>query len=160
MTDLLIFRVSETEIKNLDAHRLQSALERCMEVNLRGEVELNTLMLTTDAYDDDPRALYDIPEMRQWCEHVGINTVQLFLVLDSSSVNWFFPAVAPINIVNRTSTNTDYTFVQPQTDKLVDELEQRLRNYLATITSGESEIAQVFEKSSLKSIRVAVHRCR
>ena len=50
-------------------------------------------------YDKDPRALYQIPEVRSWCKDLYSRVPSIFLYLHQETIQWFFFAVADIEVI-------------------------------------------------------------
>lgn len=139
MSKLLVYRVSRDEIMKQETDSIKAALRQCDELDVNGKLVFNMLLLFTDAYDDDPRALYDIPEMRQWCTKVFIELPCLFVVLEPDCVHWFFTCLAPIKIVARNMSTTKYTYERSTKKLLFQQIETASRDYLKTITADAKE---------------------
>jgi len=61
---------------------------------LKREGNVRPIMLGLSGYDSDPRPLYHIPEVRQFCNEVFKNVPTVFVFLDPETVNWFFACLA------------------------------------------------------------------
>jgi len=60
------------------------------------------IYLSISGYDEDPRALFQIPEVRLWCRHLYQNIPSIFLFLHPDTINWFFLCIADIKVVQVT----------------------------------------------------------
>lgn len=144
---LYTYTVSPDEISSGDTSIVEGAVVNCVEVDLSGNTVLNYLMLGTSVFDNDPRALFDIPEMRKWCASLNENVPHVFCVLHPITIQWLFPCVAPIEIVARRQDNTDYIFVETDTRMLLAHLRKSARAFLGQYTSNKEETERLVKQA-------------
>jgi hypothetical protein len=77
----IIFSVEREWVESGDISTVQQALES-MEQNDLLIVARNSISFITHGYDDDPRELYDIPEVRGWFQKLFAAHPGLFYWLD------------------------------------------------------------------------------
>ena len=140
MPNLLFYRISAAEIADGDTVSLAKVLKTCVELDSEGHTVVHVLHLSTNAYDNDPRALFDIPEMRTWCMKLFSAAPEIFVFLDQTSASWFVACIGSITIHKRTAQRTDYTFDQAATEKMLARIRDDLTGYLREVMSREDEV--------------------
>ena len=69
------------------------------QLNKNGEIQ--EWNLTISGYDDDPRDLWEIPEVRLWCMKAYSYAPHLPCILSQRSIMWFLPCISEIETGER-----------------------------------------------------------
>ena len=79
---------------------------------------LTPLWLGVWGYDEDPRALFEIPEVRDWCAELYQEIQGLFAFLHPDTISWLFPCLAEVCAREKTGGTSQGTagpdFVRPE----------------------------------------------
>lgn len=102
-------------------------------------------------YDSDPRELFEIPEVRDWCKKLYNLCPFVFCVLDAATIGWFFPAVAGAQVVGRDTTSK---IVQvkygPDASKLIDEIWANGKKLTQLLAESQAEFDRLAEEIGLR----------
>lgn len=153
--NLIIHMISRDEILQDDVSRILLAAIEALGDYKSGKRPLRTLHFATSAYDDDDRALFDIPEMRLWCQRLYRELPFIFSLLDAPTIDWFFPCIADIEVGARGKGTIQFKYKTGAFEKLFREImdeQKTLFNYLA---STQEEFDQIM-MDSLKRIGAAL----
>ena len=99
---MIIHRISHQEVIEGNTSRIKSAVEDSLR-EFRSSRNLIPIYFGIDGYDDDPRGLFDISEVRSWCKQLYHEVPFLLSLLNSETIAWFFPCVADIEIIGSTT---------------------------------------------------------
>ena len=99
---MIIHLISRQEVIEGKTHRIRNAVVDCID-GFKSSRNLVPIYFGIDGYDDDPRGLFEIPEVRAWCMRLYREVPFIFSLLDSDTIAWFFSCVADIEIVGRTT---------------------------------------------------------
>jgi hypothetical protein len=110
-----LYLVSKAEIDASDPSLVKSAvmglLGRWMATD-----EFAPIHLGVSGFDDDPRALYEISEVRKWAKALLADCNFTLAVVDGRTMKWLVPCLADIEIVGRESGRTAWRIV-PETEE-------------------------------------------
>jgi hypothetical protein len=71
--------------------------------------------MTISGYEDDPRPLVQIPEVRAWCKAVHEKHGPMFAaLLDEPTLRWYLASVYDVDIIEMQSGNYTYSFKSPE----------------------------------------------
>jgi len=168
---MIIHLISRQEVIEGNTGRIKIAVDDSLR-EFRSSRNLIPIHFGIDGYDDDPRGLFDIPEIRSWCKQLYHEVPFLFSLLDSETMAWFFPCVADIEIIDRTTKEpdewvkkllsrlspgerkglTDYfsaaTQIRygPGTSNLVDEIWENGGKLIQSLASSQAEFDRLAEE--------------
>lgn len=101
--------ITSQEIENSDFSRVTHAVDRCINA-YKEKRELELITFGISGYENDNRALFDIPEVRKWSKAMYQAEPCVLDLLHPSSLTWLLPCIADIEIVNRTGNSTGWRF--------------------------------------------------
>jgi hypothetical protein len=136
-----------TAISKSDVSALERIVARGINAYRSTRARLPSILLSTNAFDTDPRALFDIPEMRKWCRVLYKRIPFIFSFVTARAYGWLLPCVAEIRIVNRRAEGTDYEFVNRSNEQLVKEILAVERQLFSSLASSADELAQLNDQS-------------
>lgn len=88
----------EVETGNIDL--VQEAVEKALwSIKSRGS-EQKHFPFGIGGYDDDPRPLSAIPEVRKWCGSLIKEFPYIFALIDEQTMYWLLPCICQIEFVN------------------------------------------------------------
>jgi hypothetical protein len=103
-----------------DIHDINDLSSSVIEkLNNSGEIQLWNL--TISGYDDDPRILCEIPEVRLWCKKAHANAPYLPCILTDHSIAWYLPCIFEIEIEEKYKRQLSQA-EQSAIDKVVNEV--------------------------------------
>jgi hypothetical protein len=62
--------------------------------------------LTISGYDADPRALFEIPEVRAWCRQVHRQHLYLPVLLTEDTLSWYLLCLLDIEVIRKNLNKT------------------------------------------------------
>ncbi len=98
--------IDKTMILNLDLSRLEKGVEMLVS-RIDKDDDLGTINISVAGYEDDSRALFTIPEIRQWCAEM-VQKSRALPFLDEETLRWCMPAIAPIEIIDANKSTTQF----------------------------------------------------
>ena len=101
--------------------------------------KLQLIHFGISAYDNDPRALLDIPEVRDWAKHLHSECPYILSVIDADTLRWFLPCVAEIEIVARSSGATNWRLKSEATGPFMDSLQKATHRFYSLLASTQEE---------------------
>ena len=102
--------VSRDEIVGCDVTRIEADAASAVRAYREGGRPLRLVHFGTGAYDDDPRALFDIPEMRSWCGKLFERAPHIVFLIDAPTMDWYLPAVVEIEVKKRGADSIEFSF--------------------------------------------------
>ncbi len=127
------------EIRTRNCSTIEREVDRVISEYRDGERPLRLIRFGISGYDNDPRALFDIPEVRSWCGALYQKLPFVFSILDTATIDWVFPAVAEIEVISRKVGNVQFTY-RPSSHALLAEIERVGRIFFNQLTKSEMEI--------------------
>lgn len=138
-----IHMIGKEEIQNLNLSRIINEFVNLLE-DYKKNKELYLLSFGIGCYEDDERALFDIPEVRAWAKALIKEIPYILSVIDKSTLKWFVPCVAEIEILSRNHINTAWR-IHPEAVKAfmrqTFEAQHNLFNYLSSTTEEFSRLS-------------------
>ena len=136
---------------------------------------LTPLWLGVWGYDEDPRALFEIPEVRDWCAELYQEIQGLFAFLHPDTISWLFPCLAEVEILavhekrpegplkellDRISSDQKEelrqkhpgSFLQtsirflPGTDEIIEQVQNRTLGLLEKISTSQQELDRLVKE--------------
>jgi len=101
--------ISPQEIENNDFSKVILACKACIDV-YKEKRELGLIAFGISGYENDNRALFDIPEVRKWSKAMYQAMPCVLDLVAPSTLSWLLPCVADIEISNRTDNSTGWKF--------------------------------------------------
>ena len=140
---MIIHQIGREEVIEGNIARIKSAVENSLR-EFKSSRNLIPIYFGIDGYDDDPRGLFDIPEVRSWCKQLYHEVPFLFSLLDSETIAWFFPSVADIEITGR-ATKAPQEWLKKPLSRLSPDEQKGLTDYFSSATqirygSGTSKL--------------------
>jgi hypothetical protein len=125
--------ITSQEIENSDFSRVTHAVDRCINA-YKEKRELELITFGISGYENDNRALFDIPEVRKWSKAMYQAEPCVLDLLHPSSLTWLLPCIADIEIVNRTGNSTGWRFREDTREAFITQsvnMRMELCKYLA-----------------------------
>jgi hypothetical protein len=145
----LIGMITSQEIENSDFLRVIQASERCVDL-YKEKRELELIAFGISGYENDSRALFDIPDVRKWAKAMYEAVPFVLDLVDPSTLSWLLPSIAAIEILNRTDNTTDWRFREDTRKAFIEHsvnVRIKLCNYLAANKHEFDELADAaFER--------------
>jgi hypothetical protein len=121
------------EIENSDFLRVAQAVKTCIDL-YKEKRELELIAFGISGYENDSRALFDIPVVRKWSKAMYEAVPYVLDLLDPSTLSWLLPSIADIEILNPTGTTTGWRFREDTREAFIKQsvnIRMKLCNYLA-----------------------------
>jgi hypothetical protein len=134
------------EVEQGDTSRFVKVVMDAVIAYKNGERPFRPVHFGCSSYDDDDRALFDIPEMRAWCTKLYHELPFIFSVLDAPTIDWFLPSVAKIEVTSRTPGNIQYSYT-PALEEMVGEIMQAKKALFNGLALSQEEFDQLVEES-------------
>ena len=110
---------------------------------LAGKRPLRTIHFFTNAYDKDKRALFQIPEMRQWCQILFKRIPHILFIIDAPTLVWFLFCLADVEVTS-SDGHTVTLIVQPESvRRLKDFMGIAMNELFHSLTSTKPEFDQL-----------------
>jgi len=141
-----IYMVGADEITQCDISLVSQAILE----SLKGFAESRSLTPVNfgiSAYDADPRALFDIPEVRKWAAKLYASFPFIFSLVTLDSLHWLFLAVADITVIERTATQTKCEFKPGAKEKLITDMLDAQNVLFQKLASTQQEFDQLSEQA-------------
>jgi hypothetical protein len=120
---------------------IAEAINKCIEV-FKTERIIHLVSFGISGYDQDPRPLFQIPEVRDWCKQLYSSIPAIFLYLDSATIQWFFLSIAEIEILKVEPKEPDGLLADAMA-QLSPEMQQDFRkHHPGSFLKGTLSIAQ------------------
>jgi hypothetical protein len=95
---MISFLVGKKEIDAKDPSLIKSAVMECLGHHMKTG-EFVPISFSIAEFDDDPRALFDIPEVREWAKALLAECNFILAVVDARTMKWLIPCIANIEII-------------------------------------------------------------
>jgi hypothetical protein len=110
------YLVGISEINSKDTSLIEGAAMDCLYDYAMKAGEFVPVTFGISAFDNDPRALYDIPEVRAWANQLHATCPTILAVVDAQTMQWLIPCIADIEITERKGNATSWR-INPKTEK-------------------------------------------
>ena len=163
--------ISQQEVIEKDTKLVVDAVSESIK-EFESSRDLVTVTFFISGYDSDPSALFEIPEVRSWCKQLYQRVPFIFSLLDSETIQWFFPCLADVEIVGRVKrppqgrvkefldllkpkdrkdltdqfSATAQIRYGPKTKELIDEILRNCGKLLQKLASSQSEFDRLAEE--------------
>ena len=118
----------------MDMHDVEDISHIVME-ELQQHGSFQLWNLTISGYDEDPRALFEIPEVRAWCKSAHAKAPYLPCLLSERAIKWYSSCVLEIEIVRRRKRS------------MGPEERSAMESVLRTLTETDSKAAEQMRQS-------------
>lgn len=139
----LIGMITSQEIENSDFLRVTQAVTRSIDL-YKEKSELELIAFGISGYENDSRALFDIPDVRKWSKAMYQAVPYVLDLLDPSTLSWLLPSIADIEILNRTGSTTGWRFREDTREAFIKHsvnIRMKLCNHLAANQQEFDELA-------------------
>jgi hypothetical protein len=150
-----ILLVSRKEIANCDIELIYNAFLEEVRVFIRTR-DFTPLSFRVSGYDADTRALFDIPEVRNWATELYRRMPVIFSVVAPGTLHWLFAAVAEIEITERTSTQTNYTFLPDAKKKLLEAMFAAQNELFQKLAATQQEFDRISDAAHQRILNALV----
>ncbi len=156
MSALIGLSIDATAIASSDVSAVEEVVAKSMNAYRSKGTALPLILLGTSAFDHDPRALYDIAEMRAWSRLLYDRVPFIFTFLAQPVYGWFFPCVAQIRVVERRADETDYTYLDQAHERLAQEILDAEARLFASLAATPEERAGLTRGSPTRALDALV----
>jgi hypothetical protein len=137
------YLVGISEINSKDTSLIKGAVMECLsDCTVKGG-EFVPLHFGISAFDDDSRALFDIPEVRAWAEQLYIVCPFILAIVDSPTMKWLVPCIADIEIIERKKKATSWK-MNPKTEE----------QFIAHVLHARDTVFKSIAKSEEEHVRL------
>ncbi len=97
---MLIHMIGREEVVKGDISRIVNDIFNSIEEYKKSK-KFIPILFGIQGWDDDPRPLLQIPEVRSWCKNLYERIPFLFSMLESETIGWLLPCIADIKIISQ-----------------------------------------------------------
>ena len=141
--------ITSQEIENSDFSRVTDVIQQVIDT-YKETRQLGLIAFGISGYENDNRALFDIPEVRKWSKAMYQAAPYALDLLHPSTLKWLLPCVADIEVVNRTGNTTGWRFREDTREAFITQsvnIRMKLCNHLAASQHEFDELADAaFER--------------
>lgn len=112
------YLVAKRAVDARDPSLIVSAVMECLERWSTGG-EFIPVNFGIDGFDDDPRPLYDIDEVRKWAAALLGQCNFILALVDGPTMTWLVPAIADIEVIERKPGATRWRIAPATEDSFV-----------------------------------------
>jgi hypothetical protein len=135
------YLVSRAEVSAGDISPVLKAANDCIASYKRnGSLEL--LKFGIGGFDDDPRHLCDVPQIRSWCAKL-YQALPVFTITDTMSIEWLLPCVADVKVVSRGSASTQVEWPNNLAD-LINTICERAEHLFHSMSGSDRNVSQLY----------------
>jgi len=102
-----IHLIGKREIGAKDVSRVKQAVMECLAHHMKTG-EFVPISFGIGEFDDDPRALFDIPQVRAWAKALMAECHFILALVDARTMKWLLPCIAEIEIIARKPDSTTW----------------------------------------------------
>jgi hypothetical protein len=135
------YLVSRAEVIAGDISLVTKAANDCIASYKRnGSLEL--LKFGIGGFDDDPRHLCDVPQVRSWCAKL-YQTFPIFAIIDTMTIEWLLPCVADVKVVGKGSASTQVEWPNNLAD-LINTICERAEHLFRSMSGSDHNVSQLY----------------
>lgn len=151
-TALVIHVITADEINNADVAIVKQACEEAL-LTYRRTLKLTLLTFSISSYDNDPRALFSIPEVRTWFQ-VLVREVPyvLSLLAGDGSMDWVLTCTAEIDIVVGAGEEAVFRFRPGTIKSFVTERLAAAHEMFGRIAPNETEFTRLCDEATQRMV--------
>lgn len=140
--EMITFLVGKKEINAKDSSLIKSAVMECLAHHMKTG-EFVPISFGIAEFDDDLRALYDIPTVREWAKALAAECNFILAVVDARTMKWLLPCIANIEIVERKAGSTRWRIAPESEDDFVATVLQAREAVFKKLAKSEQEFKRL-----------------